>query len=108
MQILVQLPVIVLGDLLSAVLDFQFRDGLLQSSFCAGLSPVFWASTNPPQVDGWPIAMFSEQLNFIQRAFASADRVFAERLRLADSTGTVIDHVVVGGADGDAPDGCRC
>lgn len=24
----------------------------------------------------WPLAMFSEQLNFIQRAFASADRVF--------------------------------
>jgi ATP-binding cassette, subfamily B, multidrug efflux pump len=25
----------------------------------------------------WPLAQFSEQLNFIQRAFASADRVFA-------------------------------
>lgn len=25
----------------------------------------------------WPLALFSEQLNFIQRAFASADRVFA-------------------------------
>jgi ATP-binding cassette subfamily B protein len=25
----------------------------------------------------WPLAMFSEQINFIQRAFASADRVFS-------------------------------
>lgn len=44
---------------------------------------------------GWPVLNNS----------APADRSFAERLHLADAGGTVMDHVVIGGRDGTAPDG---
>ncbi len=48
----------------------------------------------------WPLVMFSEQLDFIQRAFASADRVFG----ILDTPSRTPDHP---DATGDVPDEWR-
>jgi len=56
---------------------------------CSAFDPVVL------ELPGWPNLNNS----------APEGRVFADRLRLADSSGTVVDHVVVGGRDGRAPDG---